>query len=333
MKKFKFLSLLTIFAVISSSAFSLILTPAHAAGVSVTVSSPANAEFAALTDTDVSFGYPASSTEFGIGDAITVTISPAVTTAVAACATPTTDADGDTTPDGAFGGYGTTGATYTFTAATTQATTAVSLCLNFQNDTAVGNYSISITDDNDNDFGAALIYVGDDNDVTVTASVTPLLAFAIRNAADTSDTNVCDLGILTTAAVSTCEYRLKVSTNASGGYTVQVTTDGDLDTSGGSTIDPVIENALVSAGSEEYGIAFNGGAATVGTITESGDFNDDDTPLPGVATNLYISDGANQPAATDLVNTALVTHRAAIDSNTNTGNYDQVVTYYVSATF
>ncbi len=306
----------------------------NAAAVAVTVSSPALAEFAALTATDVTFGYTTSASEFANTNTITVTISPTLAGALTDCTSPTTDADGDATPDGAFGGFSTSGATYTFTAATTTASsTGIDLCIRFAASTITGNYSISITDTNDGDFGAALVYVGDDNDVTVTAAVTPLLAFAVRNSADTADTNICELGVLTTAAVNTCAYRLKVQTNADNGYTVQIDTDGDLNTSGGSTIDAVAENGTVTAGVESYGIAFNGGAATIGTITESGDFNDDDTPLPTSPTNLYTSNGANQPASTDTTNTALVTHRAAISSSTDTGNYNQLVSYYVSASF
>ncbi len=316
-------------------------SPIYASGVSLDVTSPTDGEFDASTDTDVTFDYTPSSTEFGIGDIITIVISPSVVSAVDDCASATDDLDQDTTTDGSFGSFTTSGAVYTVSAATTQATgTDAEMCLNFQNDTVAGIYSISFYDDNDNDYGSALIYVGDDNDVTVTGEVQPTLSFAIRNSTDTSDTNACDLGVLDISSVSTCEYRLKPATNASSGYTVQIDSDGDLRRSGSGDvadsedIDPVTENNTVGAGTEDYGIAFNGGSATGGNITESGDFNDDDTPIPiSSKTNLYTSDGPNSPSSPDTTNTALVTHRAAIDNSTNTGNYSHTISYYASASF
>ena len=328
-------------AIVVSFIFPLLSTDSKAAGVGVTVSAPADAEFPASTETDVTFGYTTSATEYANADVITVEIAPAVAAAVAGCTSPTTDIDTDTTTDGAFGTFTTTGAVYTLTAATTTASsTGVDLCLKFPATTATGIYSIAITDDNDNDFGAALVYVGDDNDVTVTAAVQPLLSFAIRNTADNGDTNTCDLGVLDTTTVFTCSYRLKPSTNSASGYTVQINSDGDLRSSGSGDvadsldIDLVTEDTTVTAGTEDYGIAFVGGAATGGNITESGDFNDDDTPIPiSSATNIYTSDGPNNPTSTDTTNTALVTHRAAMDFDTLTGTYSQIVTYYVSASF
>lgn len=344
MSRYSLPRLLTFISVIVLASFSLVpinLAKVQAAGVALTIVTPSNGEFNASTQTDVSFRYLASATQFASGNTVIVTISPALAGAVSACATPTTDADGDTTTDGSFGSFTTTGATYTFSAATTTATTGsgVTFCLRFANTTTTGIYSIAVTDNNDNDFGAALVYVGDDNDVTITAVVAPTLAMAIRNNADTADTNACALGSLTVSAVNTCDYRIKVTTNAASGYTVNFLADGDLRRSGSGDvadaddIDLVVENNTVSAGTEAYGVALTGGSATGGSITESGNFNDDDTPIPNTSTSLYTASGPNNPGATDTTNTALVTHRAAIDGGTNTGNYNQVVTYRVTATF
>ncbi|HQF36553.1 MAG TPA: hypothetical protein PLL26_02825 [Candidatus Dojkabacteria bacterium] len=307
----------------------LLASPAYAAGVAV---SATPSELTAASATDVTFSY-VSSAEYASGDTITFSFSPVVS-AVAACATPDTDADNDATPDGAFSGLSTSGGTYTFNASTTTATTAVSLCLKVT--AATGNYSLAMTDNKavpaNNDYGAALLYAGDDNDVLVTAQVQPTLTFAIRNTADDADTNVCPLGVLSLATVKTCAYRLKVSTNADSGYTVAITSNGGL-VDGTNDINAVTEGNTVIAGSEGYGVAFVGGSATGGSITEQGDFTDDDTPVPTSPTNLYVSDGNNNPTAPDTTNTALVTHRAAIDANTSTGNYSQTVTYTVTASF
>lgn len=210
-----------------------------------------------------------------------------------------------------------------------------------------GNYTISII--NTNDSGSILFYVGDENDVSVTAVVNPTLAFTIRNSADNADLsnvgggatgpNLCSLGVLTTGSVSTCAYRLKVSTNAIS-YTVSITSDGDLrydpDGAGPSPavdIDAIAENGTVTAGTEGYGIAVVGGSATGGTITEAGNFNDDDTPIPLSPTTLITSSGPNSPSGTDTTNTTLITHRAAISPSTAVGNYSHLVTYTLTATF
>ena len=317
-------------AAVMAVAATVLPSSVKAAGVSVSVTPN---EITANTATDVTVTFTPSG-EYESGDTVTLTWDSSVT--VADAASSTTDADGDTTADGAASVSSPT-YTYTFSASTTQASTnGVSFSMNVTADTGI--YSVSMTDSNGN-YGAALIYVGDDNDVTVTAIVQPTLSFAIRTSNDSADTNSCDLGVLTTTAVAECSYRLKVATNANNGFTVSITTDGDLrragtgDVADADDIDLIAEDSTVTAGTEGYGIAFDGGSITGGTVTESGDFNDDDTPLPMSATTLMTTDGNNNPGNPDTTNTALVTHRAAIDADTNTGNYSQTVTYYVTASF
>jgi hypothetical protein len=220
--------------------------------------------------------------------------------------------------------------------------------------TAAGNYGISITTSAE---GAGfLYYVGDENDVQVTASVDPTLTFVIRNTADTANQpnvngaavgpNLCDLGNLSNVGVQTCDYRLKVTTNSSSGYSVNIATDGSL-RKGTDFINNVAEGTTVTGGTEGYGVAFNGGSYdpdgalggfTPTACTETADFDDDDTPtatalLTGVNQTLYTCAGPNNPEATDLTNTALVTHRAEADSSTPAGTYVQLVTYTASATY
>ena len=317
-------------AAVMAMAATVLPSSVKAAGVSVSVTPN---EITANTATDVTVTFTPSA-EYASGDTITLTWDSGVT--VADAGTSTTDADGDGTTDGSASVSSPT-YTYTFSAATTQASTnGVSLAMNVTADTGI--YSVSVTDSAGN-YGAALIYVGDDNDVTVTAVVQPTLSFAIRTTNDTADTNTCDLGVLTISDVAECSYRLKVATNANNGYTVSITTDGDLRRSGtgdvadADDIDLIAEDSTVTAGTEGYGIAFDGGSITGGTVTESGDFNDDDTPLPTTITTLMTTDGNNNPSNPDTTNTALGTHRAAIDADTNTGNYSQTVTYYVTASF
>ncbi len=333
MSKFKSF-LIVLLAVIAFATAAMYTTQkASAAGVTVSVSPN---EIAATTTTavQVSFTSPA---EYASGDTITLTWDSGVTLTNAT--TPTTDADGDATNDGSSSVSGQT-YTYTFSASTTTASSG-GVTFDMQVSAPTGIYSVAIVDSQGN-YGAALIYVEDANDVLVTAQVQPQLSFVIRNAGDTADTNTCDLGVLTTTSVSTCSYRLKVATNAASGYTISVKTDGDLRKSGSGDvadaldIDPVTEDTVVTAGTEAYGIAFNGGSITSGgTVTEVGDFNDDDTPLYNTTvTNLLTASSNNNPLASgDTTNTSLVTHRATVDADTATGNYTQVVTYYVVANF
>jgi len=78
------------------------------------------------------------------------------------------------------------------------------------------------------DYGANFQYVGSANVVAVKARVPLILSFVIRDTTDTINTNNCDMGDLTTAAVGFCEYRLKVTTNARLGYTINSTTSGNF---------------------------------------------------------------------------------------------------------
>lgn len=330
-----FATLLTFYGIAIATLF-FSIQQVSAAGVAVSLTP---ASLTAATATDVTYHFVASA-DYAIGNTIAITAPAGVT--IANCATGTTNADGDATPDGS-GAVASQTYTYTFTAITTNAdTSGINICINLSGPT--GNYGISFTDaktiNTNNDYGAALVYIGNANIVTVTAQVEPALSFVIRNSADNGNTDSCALGTLSLTAVNTCSYRLKVTTNSSSGYTIQINTDGDLRRSGSGNvadnldIDPVVENNTVTAGAEGYGIALAAGSITGGTLTLQGNFTDNDTPLPiSSATNLEIANGNNNPGTTDTTNTTLVTHRASMDGDTSTGNYTQQVTYTISANF
>lgn len=220
----------------------------------------------------------------------------------------------------------------------------------FQMPVTAGNYSWSVITKTSStgdtlDYGAILQYVGDDNDVFVTASVNPVLAFAIRNDTNTGDTNICPLGTLSLTGVNTCSYYLKVATNAEDGYTVNVASDGDLRKSGSGDVtddldlDPIADDSTVAFGTEGYGIALVAGLASGGTVTETNgaglNWATDDTPMPIASESMYSSDGTNNPDAqgTPTNYMAFVTHRAAMDADTAAGTYYQTVTYVASPNF
>ncbi len=211
--------------------------------------------------------------------------------------------------------------------------------------TAGGTYSIAVSGTFN---GTGTLYVpitstADDDQVTVSATVNALMAFAIRDSGDTADTNVCSLGTLSTAAVSTCSYRLKVGTNTSSGFQIGLWADDQLNQAT-ITIDinDITENSTVATGIEGHGItvAPPTSAGTVGTATtwtEQSPFDDDDTPIPVAEANMDVMFASNGTQDVDMggagntTGTTLITHRAAISTATQAGSYDQVVTYSVSS--
>jgi len=204
-----------------------------------------------------------------------------------------------------------------------------------------GNYTFTISTPIANDFGANFQYVGQFNVVQVRAFIPVSLSFNIRNTADTADTNICDLGTASTTTVNTCSYRLKVSTNASNGYTIAMLVDGNL-TNGTSSITNASAGptgTAVVAGTEMYGATVAGGAINGlgGTVALTSPFTSVGSNVVAysnlVSANILTANRPNFPAATDLVNTSLITHRLAINNNTGSGYYNQNVTYRVTPAF
>jgi hypothetical protein len=331
-----------VFVMVFTMSMGVVALPAESAGVPMdittvgtTAQTNAGGEIAASATATVAFSWgPVSdgSSQFASGDTIIFTATTPLSGNLAACDTATTDVDADGTPDGSFA-FGGVYATYTFSAATTEAaTSALSLCIKVTSPATPNNLSFfaqSTMASGPEDIGGTFLYSGDDNDVTVTAIVASELEFRIRNSADTADTNTCNLGVLSISSLSSCTYRLKVRTNASSGYQVETIADGDLRLSGSGDVvdsldlDPIAEDGTVAAGTEGYGVQFYGGACTAGSITEDAPFDDDDTP---VASNTF-------SGSTDTTNTALVDHVAAMDTSTAPGTYTQIVSYYVTASF
>jgi hypothetical protein len=193
------------------------------------------------------------------------------------------------------------------------------------------------------DYGANFQYVGAANVVAVRARVPLQLAFTIRNAADTADTNICDMGDLTTAAVGFCEYRLKVATNARSGYTINVNTTGNFTNGTDNFANAAVGTGgaggtNIAAGTENYGarvtagsITGAGGTTTLATVYSAG--ANDVSYVNTTSATLLTANKPNSPTATDLTNTSLVRHEAAISANTAAGLYTQTVTYTIAPSF
>ncbi|MFH1508870.1 MAG: hypothetical protein ABIE68_01780 [bacterium] len=192
------------------------------------------------------------------------------------------------------------------------------------NPAVASGYSIAVV--TNDDAGAGVAYVGNHNDVTVTAAVLPLLTMDLDNAdgsncVETAGVIACNMGVLTTAAVTSGNYDINAFTNAASGLTVQINADAGLD-DGGNDIDDVGEST-VAAGTEDYGIA----VAVDGGLTRSGNFATDDSSVPTSATDLYTA------AAPVTSADATITHKVAISSSTAVGSYAQVVTYTAAGDF
>lgn len=315
---------------------------ANGAGPVAPATITTNPEVAVSTADEFYFSYTASATEFAIADEITIDV-PVSFTGVAACAASTTDADQDTTADGAVAVAGNE-VTYTFTAATTTAATGgVEICFAATTPASNGNYSISITDNNDSDVSAALIYVGptatteaDENEVLVTAVVPVVLELAIYETSTTTTTSECDLGVLNPGAVNTCSYRVAAGTNGTAGFSLQMVADDDLNNAADTAeIDDVAaDDTTVDAGTEEYGFDFTLGAdADLAATGVYGNGTPDIVPsltnTIGQTEILAATGAVDASVATGELNWNTVTHSASISSATEAGSYDQLVDYFL----
>jgi hypothetical protein len=178
-----------------------------------------------------------------------------------------------------------------------------------------------------------------------TGVITAVLGFNIRNDTDTANVNTCVLGVLSTAATSSCGYRLKITSNATGGYSVFSSTNGGLDNGSyivnnasagnGGSGGTQINNS--TAGAEVYGVNITKGNSTGGTTALASGFNagaNNSVNFSHSANYLLLtSGGPNAPSATDTLNTVLVNHNINIGGSTPPGNYSQRITYQVTPNF
>jgi hypothetical protein len=256
------------------------------------------------------------------------------------------------TPSLAIGG-GTVGATITTTSGTdtiAEATVIGAVSAGAKTIVITGLTSSAVSGNNlftvytsAGDYGAAFQYVGNANQVTIRAIVPVALSFAIRNAADTANTNSCDMGNLSVSTVGSCSYRLKVATNAEFGYTISTVTSGNLTNGTASFPNAAVGTAGTGgttqvAGTELYGAKINkgsvttaGGTTTLASVYDAGTNN---VLYNNTATaDLVTTDKPNNPSATDTTNTTLVTHEASIAASTAAGIYTQRVMYTVTPSF
>lgn len=334
-------------------AFAVLLSPlavvsglfgtVNAAGVALTAS-PSEIDGAAAQEVTFNF---TNAVAFANTDTLTVSVTPALPAALDDCGTPTASIAGGT---GAFGTFSTTGATFTFTGASTPA--ATSFCLEFPANTPQGSYAVLINGTNE-EFGGTLVHVAGNNDVFVTAEVGLELSFNIRTKDDVADTNVCTIGLINAtdnaalgtrggaALTHTCAYGLAIGTSGNG---VNVTIEADQQMSSGptNTLVDIANDGTFVAGTEAYGIVGIFQAQTGGTgstpVTLAGDFATPVTPVPTTAAPIisfgqpidYVQETAGNEDNSDLT---IIVHGANASAGTPAGVYSQTVTYLVTPQF
>jgi hypothetical protein len=329
--------------------------PADASGVSISLSDGSGtADAGNGGQTEITTSWTTSGF-YTTGTWLTLTISPSATSTLTDC----------TTPDTSFATAGDivkvtsswSSSAAVFNAAANIATsTAGSICVSYgMTTTTPTNYSIALlattstSSFTTTDFGAALYYVLGGNQVYVSATVPASLAFSIRDSGDLANTNVCQLGTLSLASVSTCTYRLRIATNASNGFVTTIQADHDFSTPSFATMTNIVDGGSFVAGTEAYGISalvgasIGGRQATSSAFTDpvveasgaSSTFNVDPSAVPTSTSGIIISFPRpfSAGAAPSTTSTSAVTHAAAISAGTAVGNYSQTVTYRVTGSF
>ncbi|MFA5186298.1 MAG: hypothetical protein WC551_07480 [Patescibacteria group bacterium] len=346
----RFLSKLSIIALMANTF--LFALPTRAAGVTVTLTPGSSSSTSNL---NVSMNWTRSiATTYATGTTITVTIQGSTSTAsefAASSTTPSIDLDGNLSNDADYTSTSTSGNSNSITwtvVTTTISTNSFTVPINFAYpSTSPQNFSFAVFVSGVVDFGASEFYANGGNQVNVTANIPSLLAFSIRNSADTANTNNCNLGTLSTTASSTCDYRLRVGvTNAASGFQVYIAANADLNSFGSATITQAVDNAASAPGTEQYGIevygASSGGRTPGGLFTNpvavdspaNFTFDVNTSPVPTSTKNFINYPSPFDPGtAPQLTKTTWVKHFANISAGTPSGNYSQIVTYTVTAYF
>jgi len=166
------------------------------------------------------------------------------------------------------------------------------------------------------DTGSIAIAIADgtyDDQFTVSATVDPSITFTLND-------DAVNLGTLTIGSVNTDTTSFTVNTNASGGYTVTATEDGNL-RFGANDINDVADGT-VTAGSEEYGMSTSKSGQTFAQTAGNAA-----TAIDGTAKQCA---SAAAPASSD--STTLTLH-AGVAGATPAGSYSHIVTLIATGNF
>lgn len=197
----------------------------------------------------------------------------------------------------------------------TNATFGVAGARQITNPGVANSYAVNIAG-TFGDTGAFAVAIATEDQVNVTATVDPTLTFALTDAA-------ANLGTLTTGAVNVDTAAFTVTTNATAGYVVTITEDGNLRTVNppGNDINDCIDG-VVTAGSEEYGVSTSKAGQTI-TQTAGNNASQLDATAKSCAS-------FNAPIVADATT---LTFHASISPLTPAGQYAQVCTLIATGTF
>lgn len=221
---------------------------------------------------------------------------------------------------------------YVLTKTVTASSLAPTVTLVLTNVLATGNYTVSFLGSN-GDYGAVQMTVGTGNQVAVTASVVPVLEFALN-------TNTLALGQLAAGIFSTGSVTATVNTNAIGGVTVTTASTG-LKTGGTLAdreigVNPINGTAVATTAPDYYRISTNS-TPVFGVTAVSAELTPLAFPNTQSAAGANIITGAmvvyHTAAPLIAAVPTIVTIGAQIATNTEAGNYADTLTFTVSGTF
>lgn len=158
------------------------------------------------------------------------------------------------------------------------------------------------------------------------------MSLSVKNIDETNDLNSCELGILSPNSTSSCSYKLRVDASLLFGYSINVSTSGNL-TNGNFDFDNAIQGntgTIQLNGVNLYGVkvtSFDPGTRVdLNPLYESGVNNI--VSFVNTTPEVLVSDGGD-----GLYSTTTVTHSASIDSATPSGVYIQTVTYTITPNY
>jgi paraquat-inducible protein B len=155
--------------------------------------------------------------------------------------------------------------------------------------------------------------VVDDDQFTVNATVDPSITFTLNDITVT-------LGTLTVSQVYTDTTSFTINTNATGGYSVTATEDGNLRTATADIND--VSDGTVNLGNEEYGMSTNKATQDFAQTGANAA-----TAIDGTAKHCASAGG---PVSSD---TTTLTLLAAVSGTTPAGSYSHIVTLIATGNF
>lgn len=179
-------------------------------------------------------------------------------------------------------------------------------------------------------FGAAIAIASTQNQVIVTATVEPILTFALGG-------NSVALGTLSASATANGSHTMTASTNADSGYVITVSGNTLTHSNNTDVITAIGAGGASVIGTEQFGINLVdnatpniGAAAAGGTGAATGNFSIADTFAFNAGAANTIANSVTAPSG---ATTYTVSYIANIAALTDAGDYSTTLTYTITPTF